>query len=504
MHWYAAFLIAAAVGCGLWCAASAVRRWSHNPIEALSAFVLVAAVVAVAAFVRYEPATAHNAMYLDEPWYAEAACNMTRSGRLELCEETWNGRSCGPFEKSPGWPVLLALVATFRGCDAAIGIRVNRVIGSTTPALIIVAAAAAGAAWWQGAFAGLLVALHPEHVEWSTTGETNVAAAAALLLSLCGALWYRRRASAEAAAVAITALALAAAIRPEVAVAAIASGWFLATAGPSDRNRRTLLLLALAILTGVAALSGASLWAMNRATSGGIFFSIANVAANITALAGTIHVPFALVIAGGAAMMVYRGRGAAVGLMAGAAALTALIVLAYDRFSPRMLLATAVVAAPMAAFLFDWKARRLAASAALAAAGVFGSLWIDSLAALAMPSATQLLQTRIAAVIAAQSLAGDVLIVAEQPTVVAAAGFEHVMSTREALRDINRLAQLAVSGRAVYYLQDMYCEDQFAGGRGPERCRAMSQKFVLTPVVTERLDDREYVLYAVGAVETRG
>ena len=506
MPWFAAFLVAATAAGGMWCSGGAVLRWRRRghprALRIAYAAAVLLAVVGIAAFLRYQVATAHHAMYVDEPWYAEAACNLVRHGRLEICEETWRGRSCSAFEKAPGWPVLMAPWVAVRGCASSAGIEINQAIGTLTPMLVAIAAALAGATWWQAAIAGLVIALHPVHVEWSVTGETNVAAAAAFLVGLCGALLYIRRGATAAAATAIFALALSTSIRPESFAPALTAAFVVGLAGVTRRWRRAAFVIEVAIVAGIATWSGSSLWAMNESTSGGLFFSAGNIAGSLVGLAGRIHAVAAAAAAGGAAMMLYRRRANAAALLAGTAVVGAGIVLAYDRFSDRMLLTAIVAAAPMVAFLFDCKRPRLGAAAALLAAGLLGGVWADNLKALTTPSATQLLETRIVAAVAAQRLAPDSLFITDQPTVLAAAGFARVMSTREALREPQLLTGLVRGGTAVFYLHDMYCEERFAGGRGPERCRRMVELFAITPVVVEKMDDRSYKLYSVTATPT--
>lgn len=502
MPWFAALLVVATLASGLWlCAGNALsrQRWhGRRRAHLLAPATACAAILAVAAFLRYEVATPHLAMFVDEPWYAEAACNLARHGRLDICEERWDGRSCSAFEKAPGWPVTLAFYTALHGCSPTAGITVNRFAGSATPALVWLGAAAAGAAWWQAAIAATAIAIHPVHVEWSVTGETNVTAAAALLLGLCGVLAHRRRATPAAAATAVCALALAAAMRPESLAPALAAGLIAALAPGSDRPHRIALWLAIAATAGVAAGGGASLWDMNRSTSGGMFFSAANLVANAGVIANRHFAPIAICAVAGVALARARGRGAAAAIVAAAAVAGAAVVLAYDRFSPRMLLTAAAAAAPLIACAFDLRPRWLGAAAALLVAALLGHFWAADLTALEVPRATQLVETRIVVAAAAQPLPAGALFIAEQPTVLAAAGFARVMRTGEALRQPQRLTELARSGSPVYFLRDMYCEGDFAAGPSPDRCREIAERFTLTPVVEERLDDRVYGLYALG------
>ncbi|MFN8641539.1 MAG: hypothetical protein U0802_07745 [Candidatus Binatia bacterium] len=123
----------------------------------------LAAVLAVAALLRVAVVPAHHAMYVDEPWYAEAACHLARAGQLSVCEETWSGARCTPYAKAVGWPVLLAPLVSFAGRGTTtVGISLNRVLGGVlTVLLVAVAGRRAGVGWWPGLLAAaLLSAIH--------------------------------------------------------------------------------------------------------------------------------------------------------------------------------------------------------------------------------------------------------------------------------------------------------------------------------------------------------
>src|SRR5437870_3515988 len=89
---FVALLIAATFASGAWCAgetlAGRAPAWWRTGRPVTASVVLLAAVVAVATGLRFLLVPGHYAMYLDEPWYAEAACNLARFGHLVVCEET--------------------------------------------------------------------------------------------------------------------------------------------------------------------------------------------------------------------------------------------------------------------------------------------------------------------------------------------------------------------------------------------------------------------------------
>jgi hypothetical protein len=516
---FVAALIAATFASGAWCAGEIltgrVRAWwrTGRPIAANA--VLLAAAVGVAVGLRVFLVPAHHAMYLDEPWYAEAACNLARRGRLLVCEATWSGTGCAPYGKAWGWPVLIAPWTFLAGCETSIGIHLNRVLGSATVLLVALAARCAGARWWQSVFAAALLAIHPVHVTWSATGETNVAAAAALLAGLCGALVYVRTGRLCGAALAASSLGLSTAIRPESFVPAMLSPFILALGAPARLSQRLLVGCAIGVACSAAAATGLQLWTMNESISGGAFLSLANIVGNVLSVARTesllVHGVVALLAFAGAAVAVRSPQRAAAWLLLCTAVAAALVALAYDRFDERMLLGATVALLPLSGFIFDWRPPTTRPSHAmlrpLAAATVvlfLVLLWGRALLSASSPPETQVLETRIASRVARLPFAADSLFITEQPPVLAAAGMTHVMSTERALRHDGQLSQFISAGRPVYFLCDMYCEPGFGGVETPALCRRMLGEFALSPVAEESLHSRQYILYRVAGPAVGG
>jgi hypothetical protein len=506
---FVAALIAATLAGGTWCAGVLLLPrlrgwWQVRRRISISAIALVAVLI-VAGVLRYLFVPPHHAMYLDEPWYAEAACNVWRFGRLVLCEQTWTGTSCVPFEKAPGWPVFIAPWSALVGCDSAIGIYINRILGVATVLLAAIAARCAGAAWWPSVVAAAIVAIHPIHVAWSATGETNVPAALALLIGICGALVYARTACLCGAALAVSALGLATAIRPESLVPALVIGAMLLAVGAAPRRQRLAVSLAIALVCAAAALSGRYLWTMNESISGGAFLAAANIVRNARqigeGLSLSVHGVVLLVALVGAVALVRSQRGGVAALLLSAAASAAIVALAYDRFHERMLLGATLALVPLIACAFEWGPRRSAlgrASGPLAGAIVVMLavlLWRPVLQSAVQPTETQLLETRIAARISALTFPPDALFIAEQPTVLAAGGIAPVMASGRALDGAEELAEAIRRGRAIYFLRDMYCEPGFEGTGSVTACGEILRRFVTSPIVEESLNARTYGLY---------
>ena len=461
---------------------------------------LLAAAVSAAAILRFAVVPPHHAMYVDEPWYAETACHLVRVGQLAVCEETWSGTTCTPYGKAWGWPVLLSPLVAVWGCATTLGIWLNRVLGVGTVLLVAVATRCAGGGWGQGAVAAAILAIHPVHVAWSATGETNVAAAAAELAGLCGALLYARRGRLFWATLAAAILALSTAIRPESLLPAVACAVALALVADAAPRQRRLVGAAIAAASIAVAAGSVSLWRMNADLSDGTFFSPRNVVTNTVGLfevpGPPVNSAVALLALAGAVVAVRSGQRRAAWVLLAPAVAGAVIALAYDRFHERMLLGATAAALPLVGFLVAPVAtQRLRVAAAGAGLLALAVLWSGPLVQASRPPETQWLETRIAARVGAAALEPGALVVAEQPTVLRAAGVERVMASARAVEDETRLLQRIAEGRAVHFLCDMYCEPGFQGASGPSSCGTMLRRFAMTPVIEEAVPGRRYILY---------
>jgi hypothetical protein len=515
---FVVLLACAVLASGVWCAAGALRATAPTGrgarLQLIAAALALGIVVGAGALLRCTLIPAHHAMYVDEPWYAEAACNLVRLGRPVLCEATWSGIDCRPYGKGLGWPVLLAASARTFGCHTSNGIVINRVLGSMTVFLVALAVRCAGGRWPQALLAAALLAIHPGHVAWSSTGETNVPAAALFLAGLCGALLYLRAGRASGATLAVSGLGLATAIRPELGLPGIVAGAVVARAASAASRSRALAGGAMVAVCGVALASGFGLWRMNESISGGAFLSLGNLVRNAASLlqpsALLVHAVVPVSAACGA-LAILRSESRVVWLLACAGIVAALAVLSYERFDERMLLSATVALLPLSGFSLNRATargerraggtiRRIVAAGAIAAAAT----WAAALRSEGAPPETQLLETRIAARAAAAPLDPNALLIAAQPTVLAAAGTTPAMSIETALRDRSGLEHAIESGRPVYFLCDMYCEADFHGSTGVTPCSPFLDGFELAPVVEEALHVRTYGLYRVTGVAKPG
>ena len=188
----------------------------------------------------------------------------------------------------------------------------------------------------------------------------------------------------------------------------------------------------------------------------------------------------------------------------------ALVVLAYDRFHQRMLLAATVGLLPLSAFAV--RRGGLLAAPARARRDRAAVRWRASILVVA---ASRWLWRRCPAVgVAAtgDAAAGDAhrftrgsLTVRRGCTVHrraadGARGGRHGHGHGDRAGAAGRASSSSSSisaGRPVYFLCDMYCEPQFQAGATAPLCDAMFERFVLTPVVEETLHSRTYGLYRI-------
>lgn len=442
------------------------------------------AVLGLGAWLRLSLVPAHHVMYLDEPWYIEAASSLLEKGSMELCEETWSGEVCKPYPKSPGWPVMLASVFLFTGVSDLAAIGFCAFLGIVSILLAAACARLAGGGWLHSLMAALILAVFPPHVSWSATAETSIPAAAALLAGLCGLLLFLRSHRLEAALLTLGGLTLCATVRPELVVAMVPAGVQMVIM----KKRMGYIaagLLGIGLL--LAVLSMVSMWELNEEIYGGAFFSPANI---LTSPAALFEVPwfgaaYVLIFVLGAVGLAARRSLPAV-LLFGSALLCIFVLLAFERFAERMMIAPAAVLVPLSVFAGDWKRLRVPWVAGVLAFGLF----VPGLSTAARPSDTQVLQTRLTAAVAEHSLEEDALVIAEYPAVLMSR--HRTMATDRALGgDLKGL----IERRPVYFLKDMYCEEGFEGADKPIACGRIFEDFELSPFLLVEAPGRTYGLY---------
>ena len=163
------------------------------------------AATAVAAWLRYAWVPRYFRIYTDEHFYILASRHV-----LALTEG---------YEKSYGWPAMLAVVFGTFGRSASLALLTSATLGVlTVPLIWLIGRRGAPSTPGAGVLAACAVAVWPVHVLWSATAETNVPCAFAALLGLtCWQNWNDDH-SWAAAWLCTCALAAAASTRPEAFV----------------------------------------------------------------------------------------------------------------------------------------------------------------------------------------------------------------------------------------------------------------------------------------------
>jgi hypothetical protein len=445
------------------------------------------AVLGAGGWLRLWLVPAHHVMYLDEPWYQEAAGSLLEKGRMELCEETWSGEVCKPYPKAPGWPVMLASVFLFSGVSDMAAIRLCAFLGILSILLAAACARLAGGGWLHSLSAAAMLAAFPSHVSWSATAETSVPATAALLAGVCGVLLFLRNHRLEAALLTLGGLTLCATIRPELLVAMVPAGVQMVIM----KKRMGYIaagLLGIGLL--FAIFSMVSMWELNEEIYGGAFFSPGNILESPAAL---FEVPgfgmvYLLIFVLGAVGIAAKRSLAAI-LLFGTAFVCIFVLLAFERFAERMMIAPAALLIPLACFAGDWWKWRVPWITGILVICVS----IPGINTASRPSDTQILETWLSQAVAGQTLEEDALIIAEYPAVLMSR--HKVMATDRALAgDLKGL----IEKRPVYFLRDMYCEEGFQGADKPIVCGRILGDFELRPEVEVRAPGRVYGLYRLG------
>lgn len=451
------------------------------------------AVLAAATALRVLWIPAHHAMYVDEPWYLEAARNLIERGALVLCHRSFDGVICDPYPKAAGWPVLLAGVFALFGAGSHTAFATSIVLGIAAVSLVAIVTRLAGGPWRQAICAALLIAVHPLHVAWSPTAETNVASTAVLLAGIAGVLLLRRTPTMTHAWAAAAGLGFAAAMRPEMAMALPPALCMLMFAHVRRRH------LALVLFGGtLGAMSVAASWSLYLSNSSGTFLSPDNLGPNFVRLlaqeeGGPLTV-FMLILSIIGGVQLFRRNRATVGvLLGGGALLIAAVALGYDQriFYPRTVLGSIVLLAPLASMA---TLRQRWIEAALLAV----ILAVPGLRLIHTVSVTQMLETRLSHALAATPLPADAVVIAEWPTIIAAATGRAALAAQDALAPPGGLERVlqANATRPYFLLCDMFCEAEPGSHTSPP-CTQLLEELAVEAVTAVADDHRQYGLYRI-------
>lgn len=485
-----------------------MRRSTSWRTEILYA-VALCAIALLALHIRWFGFEPHHVMYLDEPWYLHAAQSLLERGKALLCEQGWEGAQCVPYPKALGWPVILAGTFTLTGPSDVAAIRTATVLGALTVPLAAAVGLGLGATRVQALFAATFLAVYPAHAAWSATAETNVPGAFFVLVALAGLVRVLRDGAPAGLALAASALCVAAAIRPETALMFVPAVIAVVTADKLTPRRRMIALLAFGAAFVVSVAAILPMWRLNAAIAGGsTFLRLARVSESVGALPREVWGFHALLLAVATVVAFERRAWFTWGLLAAGAG-QLLVGLAFHPFADRLLVTGTAALLPLAGMVpatsgrreeFSDDAPRALRLMALVL-GVTGAATIVGLALRGhggrMARETQLLETRLPAIVRATVRSPNAWVVTETPTVLSHASPAPVMATSTALAGgADRLAELA-RDKEVYFVCDMYCESGFAGGQGASACGRFIRELRLAPVAMTSLHARQYGVFRV-------
>lgn len=151
-------------------------------------------------------------MYIDEPWYMEAAKNMIVSGEPVLCHLEQE-LVCTVYPKPIGWPFLISLLFIFVKDNIAV-MLFSALIGSLS-IYPLYGLASRIFNRKTAIIASLLLALNPLHAHWSRTAESFSAPVFFAIFSIYFALKYRSKDTSIMSELSIMSLFMAAFCRTE-------------------------------------------------------------------------------------------------------------------------------------------------------------------------------------------------------------------------------------------------------------------------------------------------
>jgi hypothetical protein len=144
-----------------------------------------------------------HVMYLDEPWYMEAAKHILQTGHS------------GDYPKSIGWPFLLSSFFFVFGTNNWVALYGMIVIGALSAAAVFFLTFAITNKKTTAIFAALLIGLQPIHIRWSATAETNVVSLFMVCLAVTACSLYFQKKTRAFFWLSLSAICLAAQFRPE-------------------------------------------------------------------------------------------------------------------------------------------------------------------------------------------------------------------------------------------------------------------------------------------------
>lgn len=150
-----------------------------------SAWALLGLIFLIGALLRLVVFPHTHLMYIDEPYYLEAAKNFNEQGRPLICDHDLQGNDlCRTVPKPPGWPFLISLAFKAFGADSLVALYLSSILGALSILLVFLFAYLAFKDEKTALWASLFLALAPLMVIWSVSAETNMPSLFFFLLSI--------------------------------------------------------------------------------------------------------------------------------------------------------------------------------------------------------------------------------------------------------------------------------------------------------------------------------
>ncbi len=168
-----------------------------------AAYGWLAAIVLFSLALRLLVPPIQHVMYLDEPWYMEAAKHILQTGHP------------GDYPKSIGWPFLLSGLFFVFGINNWVALYGMIVIGALSAAAVFFLTLLLTNKKTTALFAALLISLQPVHIRWSATAETNVVSLFMVCLAVTACVLYFQKKTRALFWLSLSTICLAAQFRPE-------------------------------------------------------------------------------------------------------------------------------------------------------------------------------------------------------------------------------------------------------------------------------------------------
>jgi len=164
---------------------------------------ILALILASALILRLVIPPIQHIMYIDEPWYMEAAKNMLQSF------------SQGSYPKAIGWPFILAISFLLFGVSNWVAIYTAVVLGTLTILNVFLLTYIITKKKAVSLFSAVIFSLMPLHIRWSASAETNIPSLFFVTLTLFFCFLYYRKKIYSLLWLAISSMIFTALIRPD-------------------------------------------------------------------------------------------------------------------------------------------------------------------------------------------------------------------------------------------------------------------------------------------------